>query len=570
MNTETRICQSCRKEFAIEPDDFSFYESIHVLPPTWCPECRVKRRLNWQGYRILYKRKCEPAGEMVISTHHPELPHSIYRQDVWWGDSWDPKSYGKDIDWGQPFLTQFGELMKEVPLPALYTSHSTLVNSEYNNAASDLKNCYLCFRITGGENCAYLNTIVDAKECLDCSFLNQSELCYGSVRVNKCYQTFFSEDCEDCRDIWFSKDCIGCSDCFGCINLRGKQYHVYNQPYSKEEYLRFMEGVNTGGAAFLKGYAQKSEEVALKAPRRQFHGRKNTDVTGDYISNSKNVHDSYLFNNGENLRFCQFLKNGPSSNSYDWSFFGDVGEWIYECCWTGLKSHNCKFSSWLYGASDLEYCFGCHNSQNLFGCSGIRKGEYCILNKQYSKEEYFTLVAKIKKHMADMPFTDSLGRTYRYGEMLPPELSPWAYNESSAYEWFPLKKEQATAQGFLWREEDGREYREPTISLPEHIKDTDDMVLKAILKCDGVLPSGEACGKNYQIIPMELQFLRRFNLPVPRQCPLCRDRARIRQLNPMQIYTRKCAKCGKEIQTSYAPERPEIVYCESCYQQEVV
>ena len=28
-------------------------------------------------------------------------------------------------------------------------------------------------------------------------------------------------------------------------------------------------------------------------------------------------------------------------------------------------------------------------------------------------------------------------------------------------------------------------------------------------------------------------------------------------------------KCSNEFETSYAPERPEIVYCEKCYQQDV-
>jgi len=43
----------------------------------------------------------------------------------------------------------------------------------------------------------------------------------------------------------------------------------------------------------------------------------------------------------------------------------------------------------------------------------------------------------------------------------------------------------------------------------------------------------------------------------------------LKQLNPMQIYDRQCDKCGVEIKTSYAPDRPEIIYCEKCYQQEV-
>ena len=162
-----------------------------------------------------------------------------------------------------------------------------------------------------------------------------------------------------------------------------------------------------------------------------------------------------------------------------------------------------------------------------------------------------------------VPYVDRLGRKYRYGEMLPAELSPWTYNESSAQEWLPVSKDEAVAKGFDWRDDDKREYQEATMVVPDHIKDVTDDILKAILKCDG-------CGKNYRVIAMELQFLRRFGLPVPDRCPLCRERARLRLLNPMTIYNRRCAKCSKDIETSYAPDRPEVVYCESCYNAEVV
>ncbi len=129
MNQEThstssgqaKTCQNCKKDFTIEVEDFNFYEKIKVPPPTFCPECRLKRRLNWQGYRILYKRKCDFTGDMLISTHHPDSPHKVYRQDIWWGDQWDPKTYGRDVDFSRPFLEQFKELMRQVPLPALFT-----------------------------------------------------------------------------------------------------------------------------------------------------------------------------------------------------------------------------------------------------------------------------------------------------------------------------------------------------------------------------------------------------------------------------------------------------------------
>ena len=30
--------------------------------------------------------------------------------------------------------------------------------------------------------------------------------------------------------------CIGCSDCFGCVGLRNKKYHILNKPYSEGDY----------------------------------------------------------------------------------------------------------------------------------------------------------------------------------------------------------------------------------------------------------------------------------------------------------------------------------------------
>jgi len=69
------------------------------------------------------------------------------------------------------------------------------------------------------------------------------------------------------------------------------------------------------------------------------------------------------------------------------------------------------------------------------------------------------------------------------------------------------------------------------------------------------------------------------NLPLPRLCPNCRHYQRLAQRNPLKLWHRQCmckkenhehnGKCEVEFETSYAPERPEIIYCERCYQQEV-
>ena len=62
----------------------------------------------------------------------------------------------------------------------------------------------------------------------------------------------------------------------------------------------------------------------------------------------------------------------------------------------------------------------------------MRNNSYCILNKQYTKEEYEALVSKIIEQMNTMPYVDKNGVTYKYGEFFPIELSPFGYNETVA------------------------------------------------------------------------------------------------------------------------------------------
>ncbi|MBI2888863.1 MAG: hypothetical protein HYY10_02985 [Candidatus Liptonbacteria bacterium] len=562
MDSLTASCKSCKTQFTIEPDDFAFYETIHVPPPTWCPKCRLMRRLAWYGYRILYKRKCDFTGEGIITIYHPDLPYKVYKQDVWWSDQWDPKSYGRDFDFSRSFFEQFKELMDAVPKAALHTEYTTMVNSEYCNASSFQKNCYLCFKHITGEDTGYTNVALRTKNSFDVAYSSDPELCYEVVNVHRCYQTFFSEDCEDCHSVYFSRDLRGCDDCIGCSNLRKKSYCIFNEQFTKEEFQKKLREFDFGSWKNREGLRIRAQEFSLQFPRRAIHGRNNSNVSGEYVYNSKNAHEVYFVSDSENVKYAQLFLKGGTKNSYDFTAFGSSSEWVYDATWTGLNTNNVRFSVWNYRSHDTEYTFGCHGCGNVFGCAGLKNAEYCVFNKQYSKDEYFPLVDRIKKQMAVAPFTDRLGREHGYGGQIPADLSPWAYNETTAYEFFPTTKEEALKQGFTWRDPDAREYRDATTTVPDHIKDVPDTVTKEILKCD-------ACGKNYQIIPMELQFLRHSNFPIPRQCPLCRDRARIRRLNPMQMYSRTCAKCEAAIRTSYAPERPEIVYCESCYQAEI-
>jgi len=147
-----------------------------------------------------------------------------------------------------------------------------------------------------------------------------------------------------------------------------------------------------------------------------------------------------------------------------------------------------------------------------------------------------------------------------WGLYFDPALSPFGYNESLAHEYFPLTKKDALGRGWKWFEESQsqEQYFGPAVEISEHISEVGDDVTRQILRCS-------ITGKPYKIIPQELQFYRTMGIPIPRKCPDQRHKERMALRNPRKLWSRKCQKCGKGIETTYAPERPEIVYCEECY-----
>ena len=215
------------------------------------------------------------------------------------------------------------------------------------------------------------------------------------------------------------------------------------------------------------------------------------------------------------------------------------------------------------------YCRG----NNMFGCVGMTRKQYSILNKEYSKQEYEELVPKIIKHMSDMPYVDKKGRTYVYGDFFPTEIAQFDYNETSAQEFFPLTKEEAEEKGFSWKEDKERNYKVTSKpeDLPDDIKDVSESITGEVIGCEHEGKCKEQCTSAFRIIEPEFNFYKSHNLPLPRLCPTCRHYQRVRHRNPPKYWHRKCMRegCQNEFETSYSPERPEIVYCEKCYQQEV-
>ena len=582
---EERTCQNCKSEFVIEAEDFKFYKKIDVPPPTFCPECRRQRRLSWRNDFYFYSRKCDLCKKPIISLYSSDKPFPVFCGKCWWSDKWDPLAYGMNYDFSRPFFEQFDDLQRKVPALALINDNGIASqNCEYTQDFAFGKNCYLTIIAWKVEDCLYGYYIVDARDIADSMNVDSnSQLLYEAINAHGSYNSRFIYNSSSLLNCAFCYDCRDSSDCFLSIGLRHKRYYIKNKPYTKNEYQKILASYNLNTYSGVERAKKEFMPLLLGLPHRFANIQNSVDCKGDDLYNCKNT----LGFNVRKAQDCKYFEAGDGpKDSYDMSTGGE-----HEQCYEGLTpdhSYQGLFTIFSWKNSQVAYVKDCHSSSNLFGCISLKKGKYTILNRAYAKEEYIKLKEKIINQMNNHPYKDRKGNVYRYGEFFPSELSPFGYNETIAGDYYPIEKAQAIKKGFKWQDNLQITLGKETLKeneIPDDINDVTADIINQILSCN-------ECKRNYRIVPQEFSFYKRMQIPLPRKCFYCRHRARLVIRNPYALWHRRCqcagvhsentiykntaihfhneTHCPNEFETTYAPERKEIVYCDKCYQAEIV
>jgi hypothetical protein len=545
-----KVCKTCNTEFEIQDADLNFYEKINASLPNYCPSCREMRRLAFRNERTLYKRNCSKTGKPMISIYPENTPFPVYDQHIWWGDDWDAIDFSQDYDPNRPFFEQYLKLRNKIPRISLLNING--VNSDYVNNSEDNKNCYLLFAAQKNEDSMYGRLVYRNRFSIDSDFIQDSELCYDCIDCRKCYSCMFSDNCEASTDSLFCFDLKDCQNCIFSTNLRHKSFQIFNKPVSKEEFEQKKKEILLSHPNLQKA-KKEFKKIREKAIVKFAHRVRCYKATGDYMYNCHEVFHGF---DTESSKNCKYVADAEGTIDC-W----DMNNTYYKPelnldVMGSLKTYNVKHSTYIMYSSHVEYSDSLHNCENCFGCICLKKKKYCILNKQYDKEEY----DKIKNQIIEQMKKDNT-----YGDFLPPKLSPFGYNETLAEEYHPMTKEEALKRGFTWQENTTGTYGKETIQkIPETIDEVDEKILSEILVC-------EECKKNFRITQAELSFYQRMHLPLPHKDFECRHKDRMSKRNPRKLWHRKCMKkdCPNEFETAYAPNRPEIVYCEECYNQEI-
>lgn len=554
-----KTCRQCRKSFVITGDASSFYAKIDVPPPTLCPDCRYQRRLAFRNEMTLYMGKCARCGKEMLTRYNPRTNTNVYCISCWNSDGWEALEYGRPYDKTRSFFKQFAELYQAVPKAAIVSRNSE--NCDYCNSIIESKNCYYAFS-TRGENCLYGYRFADSVDCCEVLYSAKDQLCYEMVNTSECYSCSYLRNCKNCRDSELLSNCQSCRNCRLCTGLKNKAFCYRNEQYTEVEYQKII----IRESLFSWKTVQKSL-LSLNALDRQaihlyLHGSHNESSTGDYLENCKSCINCYDVEAGEHCINATDVSQGIK-DSQDVNNCSLGTELAYESI--GGMCYDSKFTNAAIGSRQTEYSVDAFNLSECFGCVGLRKQEDCILNKKYSHADYLRLRKEI---------IETMRKQNEYGEFFPPAYSAFGYNESVAQVYFPLQKELALKQKWNWRDDMPGTYGKETVrAIPDKITDVPESITGEVLACECdecATHPDKVCGKNFRITSQELKFYRKQGIPLPHQCFDCRHRARVALRNPRHLWSRTCDKCGKDMQSTYAPNRPEKIYCEECYQKAIL
>jgi hypothetical protein len=545
-------CGDCKKEFEITAEDIEFLNILRVPAPKLCPICRKRRRLTFANYSNIYRRKCDAPGhtDTMISLTAPIIPWVMYDYDTYYGDSWDPRTFGRAVEPEKSFFSQYFELLKVIPHPGVRRGPGC-VNSDFAFYGRGMKDCYYVFGGWNSESLLYSTSIfVECRNIVDSYYIRKSDTLYENVTTANCFKCNFVSFSTDCIESDFLYDCRNCANCFGCVNLRNKKYCWFNEQLTKEEYQKRRASVDLGSRKVLKKYKEKFWEFVRQNPIRATRTRLSENVTGNDIVESNNCYQVFQAEHSDHLRYGQMFNF--TKDSMDVSFAG-YAERLYETQNVGMHSANVKFSFACKEVTDSEYAMSCNNCSNLFGCIGLKNTSYAIFNTVYEPVEYFKKVDAIKTKMLESD---------EYGEFFPMLYAPYPYNSSLAHIIFPMTKEEVLARGLFWQEDIETDTKNISLvsiaDLPDNIKDVEsDITSKAVV--------GERSQKPFRFTPQEITFYKTNAIALPTLSPYERIMDRFAIMNNLRLVNDHCFECSKAILSAHDTNEGYKPFCAECF-----
>ncbi|HMO16496.1 MAG TPA: hypothetical protein PKA63_01710 [Oligoflexia bacterium] len=524
----TSKCELTGEEFGVSPGEISFSKEKNLPPPRRSESERLRSLLafvpdlDWirnQQWRSFYQ-----TSSTIDSDYRP-LPPFYFSSD-----NFTPILGTRENE--KINLSNDNAQNERSFIEKFYSLYENYVRQlEKNDATPPFNpfNLFLCQNINHSAECIACSSLT---ECYDCLF------CSDSINL------YFSRDSHNCNNSYFLESCTNCSNCLFCSFLNGKSYHIFNEPVSKDEYQQALASLHLGSAVRLESARERFEMFLIQRPLPSQSSINSVSSTGNYFNNCKNSREILLSMGLINSEVSLF-SSGKIENSFSLTCCNNH---ILECSLCALANGHLERCittfSCIGNLSSVEYSIACEDSANLFGCVGLRGKEFCILNIQYNKSDFFN----IRSHIIS-----ELQSTGHYGSFFPARFSPVPYNASLAGILFPLGKVQAQMFGYIW--DDQREKSENLIK--KYLKNNEDARFS-----QGETPPDsskylcEISGTEFEICAEERSICEHLGVALPARSPQQRFYERLKSLQLGRKRFSKCPITNEIFSTWYQGPRP--------------
>lgn len=540
-----RVCPISGETWEMTEEELKWMRKFSVPPSDLHPMVR-RRWLN--GFNLgveMWRNKDMLTGESILSYVHPDNPIPVVKDKSWFEQDWSKEAI--DLDTSKPFFDQMRELVFKVPVPAL-RSYNPPINSVGASFIS-VEDSFMVFAgVKDTKRSGYGWLLNDIENCQDLFSAYSSRYSFSINHCERLHNCRVALQSFDCLNSSFLFDCRNCEDCFGGFNLRNRKFVFWGEQLTEEEYRKRVAEIDlTSHKTFSEQKDRYINYLAKEAIWPENFNVQTEDCTGDYIVKSVRCHDGHTLKDAKDLYQCQLSHSNCEQSAYT-SGFANSSD-MYMCA--GItNSSDCKFCSSSSACQNSEYLFSCRDCESCFGCVGLRNKKFCILNKQYTEEEYWKKVDEIKTSMVE------------YGTMLPADFSPAGFEfASDIFFDYPKKELEALkAPHFdpnVGSVQDTAGMMDPE-SLPDRLEDCEEFVGKPLL--DKELNRAFAVRKD------DYAFYKKLGLPFPRRHYIDRLKKLARLASTFEMTDATCQKCEKEIRVAeHLRFKERKMYCYPCY-----
>ena len=549
-----RTCSRTGEKWKLTDREIEWCRTFNVPPSTVSPDARWKTLGgHLLGYEWWWNKHAE-TDEPVLTYVHPATGIKVL-PDKEWGEK-DFRNKDKEYDPNRSWAEQLLEIRKSTPLTAFYNvkepqnSISLISNGDTNSyfmIASKSKNCFYSSDLDNGELCTEVYAGINITNSVNV------------VHAQRIHNSRYVRESYDCSNSAFIFDCRNCEYCFGATNKRNKKFLWFNEQLTEEEYKKRMKEVDLGKRSEWQKWEKKF--VALMEADGFWPVNFNEKVEncrGEYLTNCTNCDYCFVGLQGpKNNERCFYLYGTAEGNYFTvGSFYMSEN---YQCSAVS-EANKTKFCTTLVRCQNMEYSMGCRNCEDCFGCVGLNRQKFCILNKQYTEEEYWKKLDEIKCNMLDRG---------EYGDVLDGSFATSHYLESAAEESLSVTEEDGKKLGFPVFDRDSHgaigklgdvESALDSSEVPDNI---DDIVVEEW--ASKPLHDKET-GRRFAFLKPELEYYKEYRVAPPTEHFFLRVDRLYWAANDFDLIDAACNKCSKDIEI--APNRTyknRKHLCRECY-----